>query len=78
MGKPLMLREEDDRRIQVLKRRLGIDKKVDVVRAGLDLLEKEADRKQKIERWKRAAALVARTSSEVNAEFRKHSRLRRA
>ena len=77
MGKPLMIQEEDERRIESLKRRLGIEHKVDVLRAGIDLLEREAERRERIRRWKRATALVARTSREVNAEFRAHSRLKR-
>ena len=77
MGKPLMIQEEDERRIESLKRRLGIHHKVDVLRAGIDLLEREAERRERIRRWKRAAALVAPTSREVNAEFQAHSRLKR-
>jgi hypothetical protein len=76
MGKPLMIQEEDDRRIVKLKRRLKIGRKVDIIRAGIDLLEKEADRKDRIERWKRSTALAAETSREVNADFRPHSRLK--
>jgi hypothetical protein len=77
MGKLLMLQEADDQRIERLKRRLAIDHKVDVVRAGLDLLEEAADRKERAARWRRAATLVAAGSREVNAEFRAHSRLKR-
>lgn len=77
MGKPLMIQEEDERRIENLKRRLGIQRKVDVLRAGIDLLEKEAERRERIRRWKKAAALVAKTSHEVNAEFQTHSRMKR-
>ena len=77
MGKPLMIQEEDARRIESLKRRLGIQHKVDVLRAGIDLLEKEAERRDRIRRWKRAASRVAKTSREVNAEFQSHSRLKR-
>lgn len=77
MGKPLMIQEEDERRIEELKRRLGILRKVDVLRAGIDLLEKEAERRERVRRWKRSAALVAGTSGEVNAEFRSRSRLKR-
>ena len=78
MGKPLMIQEEDERRIEMLKRRLKIARKVDIVRAGIALLEKEADRRERILRWKRAASLAARTSQEVNAEFRPYSRLKRS
>lgn len=77
MGKPLMIQEADDRRIESLKRRLGIERKVDVLRAGIDLLEKEAGRRERIRRWKRAAALVVPTSREINAEFQAGSRLKR-
>ena len=77
MGKPLMIQEEDERRIESLKRRLGIQRKVDVLRAGIDLLEKEADRKERIRRWKRAVSLAAGTSREVNLDFQRHSRLKR-
>jgi len=77
VGKPLMIQEADDRRIESLKRRLGIDRKVDVVRAGIDLLEREAERRERITRWRGAAALAAPTSRRVNAEFRAHSRLKR-
>jgi hypothetical protein len=78
MGKPLMIQEEDDRRIDVLKRRLKIARKVDIVRAALELLEKEADRRDRILRWKRAAAMAAATSREVNADFQPYSRLKRS
>jgi hypothetical protein len=78
MGKPLMIQEEDERRIETLKRRLKIARKVDIVRAALSLLEKEADRKERMLRWKRAAALAAKTSQQVNADFRPYSRLKRS
>jgi hypothetical protein len=77
MGKPLMIQEEDERRIEMLKRRLKIEHKVDILRAGIDLLEKEADRREKVLRWKRSAALAAKTSKQVNADFRPYSRLTR-
>ena len=77
MGRPLMIQDEDERRIESLKLRLGIQRKVDVVRAGFELLEKEAERRERVLRWKRAATLVAATSREVNAEFRARSRLKR-
>jgi hypothetical protein len=77
MGRPLMIQEEDERRIENLKRRLGIQRKVDVLRAGMDLLEKEAEHRDRVRRWQRAAALVIKTSREVNAEFQTHSRLKR-
>jgi hypothetical protein len=72
-----MIQEDDERRIENLKRRLGIQRKVDVLRAGIELLEKEAERRERIRRWQRAAGLAASASREVNAEFRRHSRLGR-
>ena len=78
MGKPLMIQEGDDRRIERLKARLGIDTKIDVVRAGMDLLEQHAERQERLERWKRAASRVTAESRRVNAEFRPHSRLKRS
>ena len=77
MGKPLMLQEHDDRRIQDLKSRLGARTKVDVVRAGLDLLEREAERRARVARWRRAVHVAARSSREVNAEFRAATRLKK-
>jgi len=77
MGKPLMMQEDDDRRIERLKRRLGISTKIDVVRAGMALLEQDALRRERLDQWKRAAARVAADSARVNAEFRAHSRLKR-
>jgi hypothetical protein len=76
MGKHLMIQKEDERRIESLKVRLGVKSKVDVLRAGIDLLEQEVERRERILRWKRATALVAPASQEVNAEFRMQSRLK--
>lgn len=77
MGKPLMIQEADDQRIESLRLRLGIQRKVDVLRAGIDLLEKDAERRERIQRWQRAAAAVAAVSRKVNAEFRANSRLKK-
>jgi len=78
MGKPLMIQQEDDERIENLKEKLGARTKVDVVRAGLDLLEAEAERTARVERWQRSVRLVSETSTTVNREFRKYSRLKRS
>jgi hypothetical protein len=77
MGRPLMIQEDDHRRIERLKQRLGIATKIDVVRAGMALLEQDALRRERLEQWQRAAARVAVDSARVNAEFRPHSRLKR-
>jgi hypothetical protein len=73
-----MIQEHDDRRIEDLKKRIGVRTKVDVVRAGLDLLEREAERRARTARWRQAARAAAASSREVNAEFRTNSRLRRS
>ena len=76
MGKLLMLRDDDDRRIERLKRRIGAPSKVQVVRSALDLLEARADREERIVRWRHAARLVAESSADVNREFRPGARRR--
>ena len=78
VGKPLMLRDDDDKRIERLKKRLGAPTKVQVVRSALDLLEAKADREEKIARWKRIVPLIAEESARVNAEFREGHRRRLA
>lgn len=76
MAIPLMIQETDNQKIEKLKKEFGIHKKIDVVRAGLELLEKEAQRLKKIKRWKQAAKLVAESSHEINKEFQPHSRMK--
>jgi len=76
MGIPLMIQEADNRRIENLKKDFGIHKKIDVIRAALELLEKEAQHRKKIERWKQAAKLVAKGSEAVNKEFQAHARIK--
>ena len=77
MGKPLTIQDDDDRRIEELKGRMGVPTKIAVVRAGLDLLERETQRRARIERWREAARAAAPTSREVNAEFRPHTRMKK-
>ena len=77
MGIPLMIQEQDNQRIEHLKKDFGIHKKIDVIRAGLDLLEQEVERMKKIKRWKHAAKLVAKGSHAINKEFQAHSRLKK-
>jgi hypothetical protein len=76
MGIPLMIQEMDNERIEALKKEFGIHKKIDVIRAGLKLLEHEAERIQKVNRWKHAAKLVVQSSYEVNLDFQAHSRMK--
>lgn len=77
MGVPLMLRQADARRIEAMRKRLGARSKVDVVRSALDLLEQQAERTERIRRWKKAVMLAARESERALRDFRPHSRLRR-
>lgn len=77
MGKPLMLQEDDADRIEILKRRLGARTKIEVVRTALDLLERNAERTERVARWRRAAKMVGGESRKVGSDFRRHSRLSR-
>ena len=77
MGKPLMLQEADAERIEALKKRLDARTKIDVVRLALDLLERDAEKAERVARWRKAASMVGRESRKVLREFQRHSRLRR-
>jgi len=77
MGKPLMLQEADAERIETLKKRLGARTKIDVVRSALDLLEQDAEKTERVVRWRKAAKLVAAESRKVSREFQRHNRLGR-
>ena len=77
MGKPLMLQEPDAERIEALQKRLDVRTKIDVVRRALDLLEQEAERAERMARWRKATRLVAGESHRVLRDFQRHSRLRR-
>ncbi len=72
-----MLQEADNERIEALKHRLRARTKIQVVRAALDLLEKDAERAERVERWKAAAALAAPGSRAALADFRSRSRLKK-
>jgi len=50
MGRPLMLQDRDAERIEMLKKRLCARTKIDVVRTALDLLERDAERTDRIQR----------------------------
>jgi hypothetical protein len=75
MGKPLMLQEADDQRIEALKKRLAARTKIDVVRTALDLLEREVERAARMARWRRAVELAAPESRAALQDFRSGSRL---
>ncbi len=69
MGKLLMLRDEDDRRIVQLKRRFKAKSKAEIVRAGLRLLEQQAVREDRSERLRRAARIVGPNSQQWRREI---------
>ncbi len=77
MGHPIMIQAEDNERIEALKRRAGFKTKVAVLRAGLQLLEEETQKRERIAQWKRAVVLVTKSSARVNKEFQSYSRLKR-
>jgi hypothetical protein len=77
MGKPLMLQEADDERIESLKKRLKARTKIAVVRSALDLLERDAERAERVTKWRKAVGVVARESRAALKDFRPHGRLRR-
>ena len=77
MGRLLMLQEADAERIETLKKRLGARTKIDVVRSALDLLERDAEKAERVVRWRKAARMVAAESRKVTGEFRRYSRLGR-
>lgn len=76
MGKPLTIQKEDDAKIEVLKKRLGLKTKIEVVRSALRLLEAEASRTLRIERWKKAAKIVGNSGIEVLNEFSNPNRFK--
>jgi hypothetical protein len=72
-----MLQEEDAERVESLKKRLGARTKIEVVRSALALLERHAERAERVARWRKAVRAVRRDSYAVMRAFRKHNRLRR-
>ena len=77
MGTPFMLQAADAERIENLKKRLGARTKIDVVRSALDLLEQDADKTERVARWRKAARMVAAESRKVSRQFQPYSRLKR-
>lgn len=77
MGKLLMIQEQDDKRIERLKKRIGARTKIEVLRSALNLLERDVSKAERIVQWKKAAAHVAKNSKEVLREFQPYSLLHR-
>jgi len=76
MSKLLTIQDHDRQRIEYLMEELQIKKQIDVLRAGLDLLEMEALRLKRIKRWEKSAKAVAKDSLSINREFQKKSRFK--
>jgi hypothetical protein len=72
-----MLQETDAERIESLKKRLGARTKIEVVRSALDLLERAAERSERVAKWRKAVQRVAPESRAAMRDFRAYSRLRR-
>lgn len=77
MGKPLMIREEDNEQIERLKERMQAKKKIDVVRTALSLLEDHLRRQERVKRWTKAAGLVGSSGMEILKEFQTSSRFKK-
>ncbi len=75
MSALLKIKDEDNKRIEKLQRILAKDSKVEVVREALVLLEEKIDREKKVEKWRKAAKLAAKSSAEVNKEIREGFKL---
>ena len=69
MGKPLTIQAEDDIKIEMLKKQLGLKTKIEVVRSALNLLEAEANRQTRVKRWQKAAHIVGGSGLEVLKAF---------
>ncbi len=70
MGKPMMIQNDDDKRIERLKRKLNAKSKVQVLRSALDLLEAQVEKAEKLVKWARAAKIVSASSREVMEDFK--------
>ena len=77
MGKPLMIHEDDDKRIESLKIMTGAKSKVDVVRSALSLLENDVKRQARVNRWKKAASIVGNSGLDVLKDFQTTERFKK-
>ncbi len=77
MGKPLMIKLEDDARIEKLKAKMGAKTKIDVVRSALGLLEADVSRAERIRKWEKSAKIVGKSGLEVLEEFQTSDRFKK-
>jgi hypothetical protein len=77
MGKPITIQQEDDAKIEMLKKKTGATTKIEVLRIALRLLEEDVARKERITRWKKAARVVGDSGLEVLKEFQTPNRFKK-
>lgn len=77
MGKPLMIQEDDENRIENLKEKMGAKTKIEVVRTALSLLEDSVSKAERIKRWQKAAKIVGSSGLKVLKEFKTSSRFKK-
>ncbi len=77
MGKPLMIQEHDDEKIEDLKEKTGMKTKIDVVRSALNLLEAEVERRNRVKRWQKAVKVVGDSGLDVMSGFKRAGRFKK-
>lgn len=77
MGKPLMIQQDDENRIEKLKKKMGAKTKIDVVRTALSLLEADVSRAERVKRWQKAAKIVGSSGLEVLRDFQSSERFKK-
>ena len=75
MGKPMMIQEEDDKRIERLKKKLNSKTKVDVLRSALSLLENHFMELEREELLTKAVKAVIEDQSADDFEFQKNKKI---
>lgn len=74
MGVPLMIKDEDNYKIEELKEKIGAKTKIEVLRFALLLLEEKVKKEERIKRWQKAAKIVGSSSMEVLKDFQTKNR----
>jgi hypothetical protein len=74
MGKPMMIQDDDDQKIESLKKRLGAKTKIEVLRIALQLLETDLARSERVKRWQKAVKVVGTSGLDILREFQTSKR----
>lgn len=77
MSVALILSAVDTKRIDALKKPLGVATRIEVVRAALGCLERQTPHDKRVRQWERAVRIVALTSRSALDDFGHHSRMHR-